>query len=75
MEDIERTRAVYKTCKQIIPHKKFTFSKIWIMFAHFEVRQLQLRDARKIMVNFLIVCFDGYIPLQEWAAFLDVTVG
>uniref|UniRef100_A0A915AQ20 Crooked neck-like protein 1 n=2 Tax=Parascaris univalens TaxID=6257 RepID=A0A915AQ20_PARUN len=69
VEDIERTRAVYKTCMQIIPHKKFTFSKIWIMFAHFEVRQLQLRDARKIMGNAIGMCpreklFRSYVDLE-----------
>lgn len=51
INDIEKTREVYKTCLQIIPHKKFTFSKIWVMFALFEVRQLRLTEARKIMVR------------------------
>ena len=50
-QDIDRCREVYKTCLEIIPHKKFTFAKIWIMFAHFEVRQKQLTTARKIMVS------------------------
>lgn len=49
--DMERARDVYKICLQVIPHKKFTFSKIWLMFAHFEVRQFRLTDARKIMVR------------------------
>lgn len=52
--DMEKTRDVYKVCLQVIPHKKFTFSKIWVMFAYFEVRQLRLSDARKIMVCFKI---------------------
>lgn len=51
MNDVEKTREIYKTCLQIIPHKTFTFAKIWIMFAHFEIRQLELQSARKIMVN------------------------
>src|SRR5699024_5871919 len=42
-KDIERTREVYNfVLKQIIPHKEFTFAKIWIMAAKFEVRQKQL---------------------------------
>ena len=46
MGDLDRTREVYKACLEIIPHKKFTFSKIWIYFAHFEIRQRNLGDAR-----------------------------
>lgn len=40
---------VYKACLDIIPHKVFTFAKVWILFAHFELRQHNLTDARKIM--------------------------
>ena len=34
-----------------MPHKSFTFAKVWIMFAHFEVRQKNLTRARKILVS------------------------
>lgn len=40
---------MYKACLDIIPHKVFTFAKIWILFAHFELRQQNLTEARKIM--------------------------
>ena len=49
MGDIERTREVWKACLEIIPHKKLTFAKIWIYFAHFEIRQKNLPEARKIL--------------------------
>lgn len=49
-QDMERTRQVYTACLDILPHKKFTFAKIWIMLAHFEVRQKNLQAARKTMV-------------------------
>ncbi|VDO41226.1 unnamed protein product, partial [Onchocerca flexuosa] len=67
--DIEKTRDVYRVCLQVIPHKKFTFSKIWVMFAYFEVRQLRLSDARKIMGNAIGMCprnklFRSYIDLE-----------
>lgn len=67
--DIERTRSVYKTCLQIIPHKQFTFAKIWVMFAHFEIRQLNLSAARKIMGNAIGMCpkeklFRSYVDLE-----------
>ena len=30
-KDLERTRQVYAKCLEIIPHKQFTFAKIWLM--------------------------------------------
>jgi len=61
-EDEEKTRDVYKACLDILPHKKFTFAKIWLLFAHFEIRQKNLVNARKVMVwkfcllTYLFVC-------------------
>lgn len=49
MGDVERTREVWKACLEILPHKKFTFSKIWLHLAHFEVRQKNLTDARRVL--------------------------
>lgn len=37
-EDVGRAREVYRTCLKIIPHKDFTFAKIWILAAQLEVR-------------------------------------
>src|ERR1044072_3023856 len=48
--DGERTREVYKVCLELIPHKVFTFAKIWLMAAQFEIRQKNLAVARKILV-------------------------
>lgn len=31
---------------------QFTFAKIWLLFAQFEVRQKNLQNARKVMVSF-----------------------
>uniref|UniRef100_A0A7I4AFQ1 Uncharacterized protein n=1 Tax=Physcomitrium patens TaxID=3218 RepID=A0A7I4AFQ1_PHYPA len=50
-EDYDRTRDVFKACLSIIPHSKFTFSKIWIMAAQFEIRQKDLKAARTILGN------------------------
>ena len=33
----------------MIPHRKFSFSKVWLMYAHFEIRQGNLPQARKIL--------------------------
>jgi len=50
-EDYDRTRDVFKACLGIIPHSKFTFAKIWIMAAQFEIRQKDLKAARMILGN------------------------
>jgi len=49
-QDIDRARQVYQACLEVIPHKRFTFAKVWLLFAHFEVRQKNLPVARKILV-------------------------
>ncbi|KAF7269393.1 hypothetical protein GWI33_017576 [Rhynchophorus ferrugineus] len=48
-EDYERARQVYKACLELLPHKVFTFSKIWLLYAKFEIRQKNLTTARKIL--------------------------
>ena len=48
-KDITCSRAVYKACIELVPHKLFTFAKIWIMFAKFEIRQRDLTAARKVL--------------------------
>lgn len=68
-EDVERTRDVYKACLDIIPHKNFTFAKIWLLFAHFEVRQKNLQGTRRILGTAIGKCpknklYRGYIELE-----------
>eukprot|EP01098_Paradermamoeba_levis_P009253 TRINITY_DN3838_c0_g1_i2.p1 TRINITY_DN3838_c0_g1~~TRINITY_DN3838_c0_g1_i2.p1 ORF type:complete len:553 (+),score=91.11 TRINITY_DN3838_c0_g1_i2:138-1796(+) len=46
--DAERTREIYNECLKLIPHSRFTFAKVWILFAQFEVRVKNLQNARKI---------------------------
>ncbi|KAL8100597.1 hypothetical protein AgCh_032745 [Apium graveolens] len=48
-EDIERTRHVYMECLKLIPHKEFSFAKIWLVAAQFEIRLLNLMGARRIL--------------------------
>ncbi|KAJ0255193.1 Crooked neck protein [Hirschfeldia incana] len=50
-EDVERTRDVYRECLKLIPHSKFSFAKIWLLAAQFEIRQLNLAGARQILGN------------------------
>lgn len=48
-KDYSRAREVYAACRKLIPHAQFTFGKIWIMSAHFELRRGQLKAARQIL--------------------------
>ncbi|VDL50581.1 unnamed protein product [Hymenolepis diminuta] len=67
--DVERTREVYNFALRLIPHKKFTFAKMWLYAAKFEIRQKQLTAARKLLGTALGKCpkaklFRGYIELE-----------
>eukprot|EP00055_Hartaetosiga_balthica_P000607 m.137015 g.137015 ORF g.137015 m.137015 type:complete len:655 (+) comp11171_c0_seq1:61-2025(+) len=68
-KDVERTRAVYKACIDLMPNKEFTFAKVWLLAAQFEIRQHDLTAARKILGKSLGMCpkpklFKGYIELE-----------
>lgn len=68
-QDVERTRQIYEQCIQLIPHKKFTFAKIWLLYAQFEIRQMQVGQARKLLGRAIGMCpknklFKGYIDLE-----------
>ena len=39
-QDIQRARDVYREAIKVIPHKSFSFAKLWILHAQFEVRQV-----------------------------------
>lgn len=67
--DEERTRQVYRACIQLIPHRIFTFTKVWLLYAHFEIRFKNLTTARKSLGMALGMCpkdklFRGYIDLE-----------
>uniref|UniRef100_A0A1X7SGF3 Pre-mRNA-splicing factor Syf1/CRNKL1-like C-terminal HAT-repeats domain-containing protein n=1 Tax=Amphimedon queenslandica TaxID=400682 RepID=A0A1X7SGF3_AMPQE len=67
--DIDRTREVYKSCVSIIPHSQFTFAKVWLLYAQFEIRQKELATARKVLGTAIGKCpklklFKGYIELE-----------
>eukprot|EP01114_Cavostelium_apophysatum_P019713 TRINITY_DN6425_c0_g2_i1.p1 TRINITY_DN6425_c0_g2~~TRINITY_DN6425_c0_g2_i1.p1 ORF type:complete len:676 (+),score=218.34 TRINITY_DN6425_c0_g2_i1:62-2089(+) len=74
--DAEKAREVYKSCVTNVPHKNFSFSKIWIMFANFEIRQKNLAGARKIYGQAIGLCrkpkvFESYIQLELQLGYVD----
>ncbi|CAH1790968.1 unnamed protein product [Owenia fusiformis] len=68
-KDADRTRQVYQACLELIPHKKFTFAKVWLLYAQFEIRQKELQKARRVLGTAIGKCpkdklFRGYIDLE-----------
>ncbi|CAA7028357.1 unnamed protein product [Microthlaspi erraticum] len=75
-EDVERTRDVYRECLKLIPHNKFSFAKIWLLAAQFEIRQLNLTGARQILGNAIGKApkdkiFKKYIEIELQLANMD----
>ncbi|CAK5264928.1 unnamed protein product [Mycena citricolor] len=68
-KDFARVRQIYNAAIKLVPHKQFTFAKLWLMFAKFEVRRLDLPAARKILGAAIGMApkealFKGYIDLE-----------
>ncbi|KAH8356126.1 hypothetical protein KR200_000631 [Drosophila serrata] len=68
-EDAERTRHIYITYQELIPHKQFTFSKLWLLYAQFEIRYMELQRVRKALDLAIgmyprVCVFCGYIDLE-----------
>ena len=71
-----KAREVYSEAVKIIPHKRFSFSKIWLLFSHFEIRQGQLDAARKILGQAIgqapkSKVFEEYIDLESKLGNID----
>lgn len=67
--DAERAREVYRTCLRLIPHDEFSFAKVWLLAAHFELRQHNLDGARKILGTAIAMApkekiFKSYIEME-----------
>lgn len=45
----DAARQVYRQCLDLIPHHKFSFGKVWLLAATFELRQRNLKGARNIL--------------------------
>lgn len=69
LQDFARVREIYNAAIRLVPHKRFTFAKLWIMFARFDVRRLDVVAARKTLGAAIGMCpkeglFKGYIQLE-----------
>jgi crooked neck len=68
-KDFDRTRAVYEKLLEIVPHRAFSFSKVWLILANFEIRRNNLDAARKVLGTAIGKAptekiFKGYIELE-----------
>ncbi|KAF8212076.1 hypothetical protein K438DRAFT_1805919 [Mycena galopus ATCC 62051] len=68
-KDYTRARQIYHEAIKLVPHKQFTFAKLWLMFAKFEIRRLDVKAARKLLGASIGMCpkealFKGYIELE-----------
>jgi crooked neck len=68
-QDYDRAREVYKAAIRLVPHKAFTFAKLWLAYAYFEVRRIDIGAARKVLGAGIGMCpkpklFTGYIELE-----------
>lgn len=64
-----RTEKVYQNAIKLIPHKIFTFSKLWVMFSQFYIRQKDITSARRVLGTAIGLCpresiFKAYIQLE-----------
>ncbi|KAL3827898.1 hypothetical protein ACJIZ3_016700 [Penstemon smallii] len=67
--NVDRARDVYNLCLKMIPHGKFSFAKIWLMAAEFEIRQLNIDRARRILGSAIGMApkdkiFNKYIEME-----------
>ena len=68
-KDPERARQVYQASLELILHARFTFAKMWLYYARFEIRQKNLPRARRALGASIGKCpknklFRGYIELE-----------
>jgi len=67
--DLDRASKIYDACLDLIPHAKFSFSKIWINAAKLHIRRKDLLAARKLLGKAIGLCgkervFTEYIALE-----------
>mmetsp|Transcript_18676 Transcript_18676/g.38182 ORF Transcript_18676/g.38182 Transcript_18676/m.38182 type:complete len:688 (-) Transcript_18676:34-2097(-) len=68
-DDIDRASKVYKACLDVIPHRSFSFAKIWVLAAKNHIRRRDLDAARKVMGRAIGMCgkesiFSEYIGFE-----------
>ncbi|KAJ3218569.1 Crooked neck-like protein 1 [Clydaea vesicula] len=68
-KNVERAGEIYSKLIDLIPHKTFTFAKVWLLQAKYFIRLKELTKARKVLGRAIGMCpkdklFKGYIELE-----------
>ena len=68
-KDYDRARDVYKAAVKLVPHRSFSFAKLWLAYAYFEIRRGDVNSARKVLGAGIGMSpkpklFTGYIELE-----------
>ncbi|GMH84236.1 hypothetical protein TrST_g691 [Triparma strigata] len=69
VEDADQAAKVYKACLGVIPHKAFSFAKMWVLAAKNHIRRKDLKAARSLMGRAIGMCgkesiFKEYISFE-----------
>ena len=69
-------KRVWQRAVKLVPHKKFTFGKLWIFYANFLLRCCELDEARKVYGRSIGLfpkekVFKAYIEMEERLGQLD----
>lgn len=75
-QDMSKAENIYERALKLVPHKKFTFGKLWIFYANFCLRCNDLEKARKTLGRAIGLCpkekvFKAYIEMEEHLCQLD----
>jgi crooked neck len=73
MKDADRASQVYDACLSIIPHKKFSFAKVWIYASKLQIRRKNLAGARKMLGRAIGLCGKEKIYIEYIA--LELALG
>ena len=69
-KNLERAGMIYEEILKLVPHNIFSFSKIWVYYSHFLIRQMDLVKARKILGQAIAKCpkktiFESYVEIEN----------
>jgi tetratricopeptide (TPR) repeat protein len=68
-KDLERTQEIFETAIKIVPHKKFSFAKLWTFYAKFLLRKKDVTKMRSVLGYGVGVC-----PVKDklYAAYIAI---
>ena len=74
--DLERASEIYQTClDRVIPHKQFSFAKVWIYAAKLQIRRKNLTSARKILGKAIGMCHGGKERIFKEYISIEMSLG